>query len=78
MRLGHTAYIVDEEYLFTGNALRLNKSVVKPFLRIISLDFKKQLKSIEMLSQLDNISILFTAHNGFTTNFEKAIENWKN
>lgn len=76
-RLGHTAFIVDEEFLYTGDALRLKKGEVKPFLRIISSDFKKQLKSIEMLSKLDNISILFTAHNGFTTNFEKAIEKWK-
>ena len=76
-RLGHVAYKVDEEFLFTGDALRLKKGEVKPFLRIISLDFKKQLKSIEMLSELNNISILFTAHNGFTTNFDKAIEKWK-
>ncbi len=76
-RLGHTAYIVDEEFLFTGDVLRLKQGEVKPFLRIISSDFDKQKKSIEMLAELDNISILFTAHNGFTTNFEKAIEKWK-
>ncbi|MCE7749332.1 MAG: MBL fold metallo-hydrolase [Candidatus Heimdallarchaeota archaeon] len=76
-RLGHTAYIIDEEFLFTGDALRLKKGEVQPFLRIISSDFEKQKRTIEMLAELDNISILFTAHNGFTTNFDKAIENWK-
>lgn len=76
-RLGHTAYIIDEEFLFTGDVLRLKKGEVKPFLRIISSDFEKQKRTIEMLAELDNISILFTAHNGFTTNFDKAIEKWK-
>ena len=76
-RLGHTVYVIDDEFLFTGDALRLKKGVIKPFLRIISSDFKNQLKSIKKISQIKNISILFTAHNGFTTNFEKAIEDWK-
>ncbi|MHA1515303.1 MAG: hypothetical protein ACTSPF_07195 [Candidatus Heimdallarchaeaceae archaeon] len=75
--LGHTAYIVDEEFLFTGDALRLKNGEVKTFLRIISSDFEKQKRTIEMLAELDNISILFTAHHGFTTNFDKAIEKWK-
>lgn len=76
-RLGHTVYLIDDEFLFTGDAIRLKNGAVKPFLRIFSSDFKKQLESIEKISQLKGISILFTAHNGFTTNFEKAIENWK-
>ncbi|MHA1199906.1 MAG: MBL fold metallo-hydrolase [Candidatus Heimdallarchaeaceae archaeon] len=76
-RLGHTAFIIDEEFIFTGDALRLKKGVVEPFLTIISLDPEKQKRSIEMLSQLGNISILFTAHTGFTVNFDNAIEKWK-
>ena len=76
-RLGHTAYLIDEEFLFTGDALRLKKGEVKTFLRIISSDYEKQKRTIENLAGLDNISILFTAHNGFTTNFDKAIEKWK-
>lgn len=76
-RLGHTAYLIDDEFLFTGDVLRIKNGEIKPFLRIISSDYEKQIESIRKLSQLKNISILFTAHNGFTTNFEKAIENWK-
>ena len=76
-RLGHTAYLIDEEFLFTGDTLRLKNEEVKTFLRLISSDYEKQKRTIEMLAELDNISILFTAHNGFTTNFDKAIEKWK-
>ena len=76
-RKGHTVYLVEDEFLFTGDALRIKNGEIKPFLRIISSDYEKQIGSIRKLSQLKNISILFTAHNGFTTNFEKAIENWK-
>ena len=76
-RLGHVVFRIDEEFLFTGDSMRLKKGLAKPFLRIISSDFDKQIETIKMISNLDNISIMFTAHNGFTTNFEKAMEEWK-
>ncbi|MCE7743201.1 MAG: MBL fold metallo-hydrolase [Candidatus Heimdallarchaeota archaeon] len=76
-RLGHTVFIIDDEFLFTGDALSLKKGEVKPFLRIFSSDYEKQKRTIEMLAELDNITIMFTAHNGFTTNFEEAIGMWK-
>ncbi len=76
-RLGHSAFLVDNEFLFTGDAIRLKKDMVQPFLRLLSSDYRKQLESIRKISKLKSISIMFTAHNGFTTNFEKAIENWK-
>ncbi len=76
-RLGHTAYLIDDEFLFTGDALRLKNGEVRTFLRFISLDYEKMKRTIESLAELGNISILFTAHNGFTTNFEKAIEKWR-
>jgi glyoxylase-like metal-dependent hydrolase (beta-lactamase superfamily II) len=76
-RLGHTAYLINDEFLFTGDALRLKKGEVRTFLRFISKDYEKMKRTIERLADLGNISILFTAHNGFTTNFFTAIEKWR-
>ena len=70
-------HLIDDEFLFTGDALRLKSGEIRTFLRFISSDYEKMRKTIEMLAELGNISILFTAHTGFTTNFYKAIEKWK-
>ncbi len=76
-RLGHVVYKIDEEFLFTGDAIRLKDGLIKPFLRIISSDYGKQLKSIEKIAELDNITHLFTAHSGYTKDFEKAVSDWR-
>ena len=76
-RLGHTIYQIDDEYLFTGDALRLKKGKATPFLRMISSDYDTQVKSIHMIADLNNIKYVFTAHNGHTNNFEEAFQEWK-
>ena len=76
-RLGHVIYKIDGECLFTGDALRLKDGYVTPFLRIISSDFDKQVESIKKIAQLEDIRYMFTAHNGYTTNFEEAFKEWK-
>jgi len=76
-RLGHMIYRIDDEILFTGDALRLKKGVVKPFLRIISSDYNKQVETIQMISKLSNIEYMFTAHNGYTDDFKKSFDEWR-
>lgn len=77
-RSGHSAYLVDDKFLFTGDALRLKKGIIEPFIRLISSDYEQQINSIKKISQLKNISILLTAHNGITKDFKKAVEKWHN
>jgi glyoxylase-like metal-dependent hydrolase (beta-lactamase superfamily II) len=76
-RSGHSAYLVDDKFIFTGDALRLKDGIIKPFIRLISSDYKKQLESIKKIAKLKNISILLTAHNGYTKDFSKATKDWK-
>ena len=75
-RLGHTIYRIDDENLFTGDALRLKDGKVTPFLRMISSDYDKQVKSIHMIAELGGVKYMFTAHNGFTDRFWFAIQDW--
>lgn len=76
-RLGHTCYLIDNEYLFSGDLLRLKAGKVKPFFKLISADFDQLLESIRKVAKIENVKMLFTAHTGYTTEFDNAIDKWK-
>lgn len=76
-RMGHTVYLIDEKYLFTGDTIVIVDQIVKSFLKLISSNYEEQLESIKKIAKLQNIEGLFTAHGGYTTNFEEAIKEWK-
>jgi len=76
-RLGHTSYLIDDEYLFSGDLLRLKAGKVKPFFKFISADFTQLLESLRKVAKIENVKMLLTAHTGYTTEFDKAIEKWK-
>ncbi|MGZ8889524.1 MAG: hypothetical protein ACXW1D_08320, partial [Halobacteriota archaeon] len=40
------------------------------------MDIATQTESVIKLAQLKNISLMATAHTGFTTEFESAISDW--
>ncbi|MFW9866744.1 MAG: MBL fold metallo-hydrolase [Candidatus Thorarchaeota archaeon] len=76
-RIGHTSYLIDNKYLFSGDLLRLKANEVKPFFKIISSDFTNLLESIRKVAKLENVKMLLTAHTGYTAEFDKGIESWK-
>jgi hydroxyacylglutathione hydrolase len=82
---GHTpgsmSYLVDDSILVVGDALTLRKGKVQPLTRLqlrslLSMDLTTQKESIKKLAKLSNISVMLTAHSGFTTDFEQAIDNY--
>ncbi len=75
-RKGHTTYLVDEKYLFSGDLLRLKEGKIKPFFKLISSDHEKMVESVKKIAQLDKIEMLFTAHTGYTGGFKNSIKNW--
>ncbi|MBD3193760.1 MAG: MBL fold metallo-hydrolase [Candidatus Lokiarchaeota archaeon] len=77
-RAGHTSYLIDDKYLFTGDLIRLKDNEAKPFIKIISSDSKKMEESIEKLARIKGIKMLFTAHTGYTGEFSDAMEKWNN
>ncbi|MGZ4848706.1 MAG: MBL fold metallo-hydrolase [Halobacteriota archaeon] len=82
---GHTpgsmSYLVNESILFAGDTLALRKGKVRPFSKLhlgdmIHMDIATQTESVKKLAKLKNISLLVTAHTGFTTDFQSAMSDW--
>jgi len=73
--------VVNDSILFTGDTLRLKDGNVRAFSRLrlgdrIHMDTTTQTESVKKLAQLKNISLMVTAHTGFTTDFQSAMSDW--
>lgn len=78
---GHTpgsmSYVINDKYLFTGDTLSLKGQKVELFNDFFNMDGVIEEKSIRKLANLSGIKYIFTAHYGYTDNFDKAMESWK-
>lgn len=74
---GHTpgsmCYLINDKYLFTGDALSLKNGKIDEFNNFFNMESETALKSIEKIKNLKNIDYIFTAHYGFSDNFQQAI-----
>lgn len=74
--LGHVSYLIDDEYLFTGDSIALNKDGGYCFFDFFNIDSGLNVKSLQMLhddlTASEAVRYVFTAHNGFSDDFEKA------
>lgn len=61
--IGHTAYLVDGRYLFTGDAVILQNGQVKPFYRLLSMNHAQTMASAERVKATP-AQWLCTAHTG--------------
>lgn len=77
---GHTAgsmcYLVNDTILFTGDALKLNEGKIEKFYKFFNVDSKEAAQSIGIITQLPGVHYLFTAHNGYSDDFQNAISDW--
>ena len=67
--LGHLAYLVDGELLFTGDAIALNQQGGWCFFDTFNFDSAMNMRSLARLRDrlgVSRIRYVFTAHNGFT------------
>jgi hydroxyacylglutathione hydrolase len=78
---GHTpgsmSYLLNGSILLAGDACRLADGILSPRGRLITMNMDRQSASIRKLAQLPSIEMILTAHNGYTTNCEKACIGWK-
>ncbi len=80
---GHTpgscSYLVNDNYLFTGDLLSIDKKLKKvkllPF--IFTMDSKTMRNSINKLKNINTIKWLFTGHHGYSSNFNQVIKDFK-
>jgi glyoxylase-like metal-dependent hydrolase (beta-lactamase superfamily II) len=70
---GATCYLVNDKYLFTGDALRLYNGYIEPFPRFINKSARKARKSMENIMELEGVQYIFTGHHGYTDDYSKAV-----
>jgi glyoxylase-like metal-dependent hydrolase (beta-lactamase superfamily II) len=78
---GHTpgsmCYLVNGQYLFTGDSMSLKSGKAGIFSKTINMDNATQLESLKKLAGLKGVRYVFTAHYGYTDSFDKAFETFR-
>jgi glyoxylase-like metal-dependent hydrolase (beta-lactamase superfamily II) len=69
-------YLVNDSLLFTGDALKLNKRGIEKFYKFFNMDSETASKSIGKIVRIPGVQYLFTAHNGYTDDFNYAVRDW--
>ncbi|MEI6822460.1 MAG: MBL fold metallo-hydrolase [Bacteroidota bacterium] len=77
---GHTSgsmcYLVNDKYLFTGDALSLKNGKIAPMNKFFNMDNDLSIKSIANITKIDSVAYIFTAHHGFTNDYKSAVKDW--
>ena len=77
---GHTpgsmSFLVSDRYLFTGDTCKLSGGVAYAG-SYYTLDIKRQYESLRKLAQLEGVKYLFTAHSGYSDDFNDAFGTWR-
>jgi glyoxylase-like metal-dependent hydrolase (beta-lactamase superfamily II) len=74
---GHVSYLIDGEVLCTGDTLNLENAKVKLFYKFWNMDHETDIRSVLKLAELRDISVLCTAHTGWTRNWDNAVSQWR-
>ncbi len=75
--VGSMCYLLDDKYLFVGDALSLKDDKIDKFNKFANTDTKAATNSIALITELPTAKYIFTAHYGFTDDYKKAVESWK-
>lgn len=75
---GHTpgamCYLINGKYLFTGDALSLKNGKVHTFNEFFNMETEQAVKSLNKIKDLPGAEYIFTAHHGYTENYEKSFK----
>ena len=74
---GHTAYLINDEVLCTGDTLVLKDGRLEPFYRTWNMNHEMVAQSIRKLAALENVSVLCTGHTKCSCDFENAMRQWR-
>lgn len=79
---GHTpgamCYLINHKYLFSGDALGLENGEVVGFNKVFNMNTQKALMSMNLITELDDVEYLLTAHHGYTDQYSNAVQKWNN
>ena len=77
---GHTpgsmAYLLDDTFLFLGDTCKLRDGQAYAG-KHYTMDYETQKDSIRKLAKLENVPYIITAHSGYTQDFDRAFDYWK-
>jgi len=75
---GHTpgtmSYLVNEKYLFVGDAFGLKNGKIDKPNDFFSKDMKTAISSFQKINNLLNAEYIFTAHNGYSNDYKNAVK----
>ena len=75
--IGSMSYLINESILFVGDTFKLVDDNVYPKRRMFNMDSQQQQESIRKLACLEDVRLAYTAHNGYTKEFNEAMKEWK-
>ena len=77
---GHTpgsmCYLVNNRWLFTGDALGLKYGKIVPFNDFFNMNTQQAIKSISNVTILQRVELLLTGHYGCSDQFDKIAAEW--
>jgi hydroxyacylglutathione hydrolase len=76
--IGSMCYLINDKYLFTGDAISLKDGVADKFNTFFNMDTKTALASMKKLANIPTAEYILTAHYGYTSNYKKAVKDWVN
>lgn len=75
---GHTAgsmcYLVNDKYLFTGDALSLKNGKIDRFNEFFNVDTKTAIASMANITAIPEAEYILTAHHGYTNDYKNAVK----
>lgn len=77
--IGHTSYIINQNYVFTGDLLRIKNDALRPFFSFINMDTKQSRESITKLVEVIRnypMELICTGHTGYSKNVQALIQSW--
>ena len=75
---GHTygsmCYLINDKYLFTGDALSLKNGKIDKFNEFFNTDTKTAIASMAKIMAIPEAEYIFTAHHGYSNDYKNAVK----
>jgi len=78
---GHTSgsmsFLINDSCLFVGDAMILSNGKIADPIGFFTMDKKQANNSIKNITNLQGVSYIFTAHSGYSSDYNYAVSNWE-
>ncbi|MDR2937960.1 MAG: MBL fold metallo-hydrolase [Prevotellaceae bacterium] len=71
---GMTAFLLNDEYLFSGDIASLKNGKLAPIPAFFDMDTEQAVKSIDIIRQLPTAKYIITGHWGYTNDYQAAVK----